>query len=195
MWDNIYNVNEYVYGRMANDFLRENVDSLPKGDVLCLADGEGRNSVFLAKLGFNVTAVDLSSVALDKARALANENQVNIEFVQADLANFDLGIDRWNAIVSIFCHLPETIRLSLHQRIAPSLKENGVYLAEAYTPKQLELKTGGPGKVEMMVNSAIVREELASLNFQQLTEKERFIEEGVKHNGQSHVLQVIAQKI
>lgn len=194
MWDNIYDVDEYVYGRLANDFLRDNIDILPKGKILCLAEGEGRNSVFLAKLGYDVTAVDLSAVALKKARKLAEENHVNIEFIQADLDRFDLGKNQWDAIVSIFCHLPETVRSSLHKRIEKSLKPNGIYLAEAYTPKQLEFKTGGPGNISMLISSANVEQELSSLKFKVLREKERYIQEGVKHHGQSHVVQVIGQK-
>ncbi|MCE0492896.1 class I SAM-dependent methyltransferase [Vibrio salinus] len=194
MWDNIYDVDEYVYGRCANDFLRNNINMIPKGNILCLADGEGRNSVFLAKQGYHVTAVELSAVAIKKAQKLADENHVNIEFIQADLQDFNLGKSRWDAIVSIFCHLPETIRSSLHQRIEQSLKPNGIYLAEAYTPKQLNFKTGGPANINMMISSKIIKQELPALHFRLLMEKERYIQEGIKHNGPSHVVQVIAQK-
>ncbi|MDC0611819.1 class I SAM-dependent methyltransferase [Vibrio sp.] len=195
MWDDIYNNEDYVYGKSANDFLANNVHILPaNGKILCLADGEGRNSVFLAQKGFDVTAVDLSEVALIKAQALANDHGVDIKFIKADLEQFDLGSHEWDGIVSIFCHLPGGIRQALHKRIELALKPNGVYLAESYTPKQLEFKTGGPGNPDLMVTQEILLNELPKLSFTLLHETERVIHEGFKHNGQSHVVQAIATK-
>ncbi|PWI33847.1 SAM-dependent methyltransferase [Vibrio albus] len=194
MWDAVYDVSDYVYGEQPNDFLRNNVNALPRGKVLCLADGEGRNSVFLAKLGFEVTAVDLSEVAIKKAKTLAQEHNVEIHFIHADLSEFDLGCNHWDAIVSIFCHLPPGLRRPVHAKVVKALKTNGVFLAESYTPKQLEFKTGGPSSADMMYSEKIISTELSELNFLLLEEKERFIQEGSKHNGDSHVVQVIARK-
>ena len=89
MWDERYSAEEYVYGTSPNNFLEANFSSIPKGKVLSLAEGEGRNAVFLAKQGYSVTAVDASLVGLNKARKLAEDNGVVIEFIQADLANYD----------------------------------------------------------------------------------------------------------
>lgn len=194
MWDAVYDVSDYVYGEQPNDFLRGHVDVLPKGKVLCLADGEGRNSVFLAELGYDVMAVDISRVAIEKAKQLAREHQVDIEFIHADLSEFELGVNRWDAIVSIFCHLPAELRGPVHEKVVQALKPGGIFLAESYTPKQLEFKTGGPPRADMMHSEQVVSEELSELHFVLLEEKERHIQEGTKHNGRSHVVQVIARK-
>ena len=110
MWDERYNTEEYAYGKAANNFLEENYTAIPKGNVLSLAEGEGRNAVFLARQGYTVTAVDASQVGLNKAKKLAEEHGVTIELVHADLADFDLGENRWDGIVSIFCPLPSALR-------------------------------------------------------------------------------------
>lgn len=101
MWDEEYNTEDYVYGREPNDFLKDNYSSIPSGRVLCLAEGEGRNAVFLAKQRYDVTGVDVSSVALDKAEKLASEHGVTVELICADLTAFDLGERQWDGIVSI----------------------------------------------------------------------------------------------
>src|SRR5690348_15769107 len=136
MWDKRYSSEEYAYGKAPNDFLVEKYNHIPKGKILSLAEGEGRNAVFLAKQGYSVTAVDASQVGLGKAKTLAKANGVAIELVQADLARFDIGENRWDGIVSIFCPLPSSLRKELHKRVVAGLKSNGVFLLEAYTPNQ-----------------------------------------------------------
>lgn len=191
MWDQIYQTEEYVYGKLPNDFLREHYTAIPKGKVLFLAEGEGRNAVFLAKHGYQITAVDLSSVALEKANRLARENQVKIETICHDLATFDLGTSCWDGIVSIFCHLPPVLRKSLYQRVEEALTAHGVFLLEAYRPEQLNYKTGGPAKAELMVTKQALLEELPNLTFSHVEEIERDVTEGSKHTGMAAVVQAI----
>ena len=143
MWDERYSSKEYAYGTTPNEFLVEKVSCIPKGKVLSLAEGEGRNAVFLAKQGYAVTAVDGSLVGLNKARKLAEENNVVVEFIHADLADYDLGENKWDGIISIFCPLPSSLRKALYKRVIAGLKQNGVFLVEAYTPDQLKHGTGG----------------------------------------------------
>ena len=102
MWDQRYSTEEFAYGTKPNEFLEANVSHLPKGRVLSLAEGEGRNAVFLAKQGYEVTAVDSSLVGLNKAQKFAADEGVIIDFVHADLAEFDLGQNKWDGIISIF---------------------------------------------------------------------------------------------
>ncbi|SJN55036.1 tellurite resistance protein TehB [Vibrio ruber DSM 16370] len=196
MWDDRYQVDTYIYGKEPNDFLRESVQHqyLPLGAVLCLADGEGRNSVYLAKCGYDVTAVDLSAVAIEKARLFAAENHVSVNFIQADLNDFDLGLAQWQAVVAVFCHLPPVVRQKLHQSLPKSLKTSGVYLVEGYTPEQLKYKTGGPSEAEMMLSRQVLIHELPTLSPWYIEEKEREIYEGVMHRGKSHVVQAIMKK-
>jgi len=195
MWDERYSSDSYAYGTEANDFLTEMVNKLPKGKVLCLAEGEGRNAVWLAQQGYQVTAVDASKVGLQKAERLAEERQVTITTVHKDLADFDFGINQWDAIVSIFCHLPQELRRKVHRRCVEGLCSGGVMLLEAYTPQQLNYKTGGPPTTEMMMNSMLIKNELEGLDFIYLNECVREIHEGEFHTGTGAVVQALARKL
>ncbi|WP_306535476.1 cyclopropane-fatty-acyl-phospholipid synthase family protein [Geobacter sp.] len=193
-WDEQYDTADFAYGREPNAFLAEVSGMIPPGDVLCLAEGEGRNAVFLAKQGHRVLAVDSSAVGLAKAGRLAEESGVRIETVIADLAEFAIEPGRWDAIVSIFCHLPPTVRRSLHRKVVVGLRPGGLFILEAYTPAQLALRTGGPPTEEMMMTLAGLREELAGLEFLQGREMERDVVEGRLHTGRGAVVQVVARK-
>lgn len=194
MWDERYSAEEYAYGTAPNEFLLEKFSCIPKGKVLSLAEGEGRNAVFLAKQGYAVTAVDSSQVGLNKARKLARENGVSVEFVHADLADYDLGENKWDGIVSIFCPLPSSLRKEVYKKVVTGLKPKGVFLLEAYTPDQLQYGTGGGNSVDLMQSASSLRLELASLSFKHLLELERNVVEGVYHTGIGSVVQAIACK-
>lgn len=194
MWDQKYDEEHYVYGKEPNDFLAEQVGHLPKGRILCLADGEGRNSVFLAEQGYDVTAVDSSTVGIRKAKALAEEKGVNVSFLLRDLAEFDMGHETWDGVVSIFGHLPPPLRKTVHAAVVKGLKPGGVVLLEAYTPDQLKHRTGGPPVAEMMMTEDSVKSEFAGLSFVHCEEKEREVIEGVGHHGMAAVVQLIAKK-
>lgn len=194
MWDERYSAEGYAYGTKPNRFLEENVSHIPKGKVLSLAEGEGRNAVFLAKQGYSVTAVDVSIVGLNKARKLAEENGVVVEFIHADLADYDLGENEWDGIVSIFCPLPSSLRKQLYKKVEAGLKRNGVFLLEAYTPEQLKHGTGGGNSADVMQSKESLRVELAGLKFKYLIELERDVIEGIYHTGIGSVVQAIASK-
>ncbi|WOT04812.1 class I SAM-dependent methyltransferase [Shewanella youngdeokensis] len=191
MWDEQYDTQEYIYGKQPNDFLASHYDAVPKGKVLLLAEGEGRNAVFMAKMGYSVTAVDLSNVGLKKAQQLAKENHVSIETICADLALFDLGENQWDGIVSIYCHLPSPLRQDLYQRIERAIKPGGVFLLEAYRPEQLAYKTGGPSDASMMISTHTLLNELPHFIFSHLAAVERVINEGRNHHGLGAVVQAI----
>jgi SAM-dependent methyltransferase len=194
MWDERYSTEEYAYGTTPNEFLVEKVDCIPKGKVLSLAEGEGRNAVFLAQQGYSVTAVDGSLVGLHKAKKLAEENDVVVELIHADLADYDLGENRWDGIVSIFCPLPSSLRKELYKKVIRGLKPNGVFLLEAYTPDQLTHGTGGGSSVDSMQSAATLSLELGDLKFTHLLELERDVVEGIYHTGIGSVVQAIATK-
>lgn len=194
MWDERYSAEEYAYGKAPNNFLKENYSAIPKGKVLSLAEGEGRNAVFLAKQGYSVTAVDASQVGLSKAKKLAEENGVTIELVHADLVDFDIGENRWDGVVSIFCPLPSELRKELHKKVIAGLKPNGVFLVEAYTPDQLKHGTGGGNSADMMTSKESLILELDALKFVHLIELERNVVEGIYHTGLGAVVQAIASK-
>lgn len=195
MWDQRYAGEGYAYGTEPNDFLVAMADRLPAGGrVLCLGEGEGRNAVWLARRGFAVTGVDASAVGLAKARRLAGAAGVAIETVHADLAGLDLGESCWDAVVSIFCHLPLPLRRRVHAGVVRALAPGGVFLLEAYTPAQLSLATGGPPDVALMMNLAELRAELAPLVIEHGLELERDIHEGLYHHGRGAVVQVLARR-
>ncbi len=195
MWDSRYAGHDYAFGTEPNDFLASVADGLPAGGrVLCLGDGEGRNGVFLATRGHDVTAVDLSAVGLEKAQGLAAERGVAITTVVADLAEFDIGREEWDAVVSIFCHLPPALRADVHRRVVEGLRPGGVLALEAYTPAQIGRGTGGPSDPELTPTADALRREFAGLEFEVLRETERDIHEGRLHDGPSAVVQVLAVK-
>lgn len=194
IWDVRYATEEFVYGTTPNDFLKASAHLLPPGQILCLAEGEGRNSVFLAGLGYRVTAVDSSAVGLAKAQQLARTSGVALETLVADLADYRITPNFWDGVVSIFCHVPAGIRRALHQDIVAGLKPGGVLILEAYTPNQLEHRTGGPPNPALLMNLVELQSELAGLEFLHAVEVEREIIEGSLHTGLGAVVQVVARK-
>lgn len=194
MWDQRYSNETYAYGTEPNDFLVSQLDRLVPGRVLCLAEGEGRNAVWMAQQGFTVTAIDSSEVGLRKARKLAAQRGVSITTLHADLKDFEIGEMKWDLIVSIFAHLPADLRKSVHRRCVTGLRSGGSMLLEAYTPQQLKYKTGGPASDEMMLDSHSLRQELEGLEFMHLHECIREIHEGEFHQGKGAVVQMLARK-
>lgn len=194
MWDERYSTDEFVYGTTANEFLVSTIDRLPKGRVLCVAEGEGRNAVYLAQAGCEVVAVDASRVGLDKAARLARERGVHIETVVADLADFVIQPHSWDAVVSIFCHLEPQLRKALHRRVVAGLRPGGVLVLEAYRPEQIRYATGGPATADMMPSLVELKDELEGLEFEHAVEIVRNVSEGRCHTGKGAVVQVLAVK-
>jgi 2-polyprenyl-3-methyl-5-hydroxy-6-metoxy-1,4-benzoquinol methylase len=194
MWDVRYSDTEYVYGTAPNEFLASVAEQIPKGRVLSLAEGEGRNAVYLAELGYKVLGVDASAVGLGKAQRLATARGVTIETRVADLAGFAITPNSWDAIISIFCHLPSGIRSSVHRRVVAGLRPGGMLVLEAYTPAQLKLKTGGPPTADMTMTLNVLKSELEGLRFIHARELERDVIEGKFHTGRGAVVQVVAVK-
>lgn len=193
-WNQRYGGDEYFYGTEPNDFLREHIALIPDGRVLCIADGEGRNSIFVASLGFNTSSVDISSSGVNKTRLLAAERGVVVDAHVGDLAVFDVGTSKWSAIVSIFCHLPQVLRGEVHRRIANGLVPGGIVLLEAYTVNQIGRGTGGPQVPELLMSEESLREEFSGLEIIHLAETERDVREGAGHTGLASVVQLIARK-
>jgi len=178
-WDEKYGAPGHYYGTEPNGFLREHHAMIPAGGrVLCLAEGEGRNAVFLAQQGYRVVAVDQSPVGLRKAEILAAERGVTISTVVADLADYRIEPGRFDGIVSIWCHLPPPLRADVHRRVVAGLKRGGAFLLEAYTPAQLHYGTGGPKSIDLLPTLAELRIELDGLDLVHAVEREREVHEG-----------------
>lgn len=186
-WNERYGGEDYVYGEAPNELLVTFAGRLPPGPVLLIGEGEGRNAVFLAERGHEVTAVDQSAVGLAKAQALAGRRGVAIHTVEADLADYEPGVG-WSAIVSVWCHLPSALRRQVHAAIPAALMPGGVYFCLAYTPAQIALGTGGPGDPDMLVTAADLEQELPGLRWEVLREEQRAFHEGPHHDGLSAVV-------
>ncbi|QQR41795.1 class I SAM-dependent methyltransferase [Myxococcus xanthus] len=194
-WDARFSHPAYVYGTQPNDFLVEMASRLPPGGrVLSLGEGEGRNAVYLASLGHAVTAVDASSVGLQKAKQLADERGVNIETHVSDLAHFTFAPEAWDAAIVIFCHLPPALRRRVHGALVKSLRPGGLVLLEAYTPAQLGFRTGGPPVEELLYTAEALREDFAGLELPVLRELTREVREGTLHTGRAAVVQLVGRK-
>lgn len=193
-WNHRYAQPGWAYGTEPNDFLKE-VAPLLEGPVLCLGEGEGRNAVFLAQRGLAVTAIDLSPTALEKARRLATERGVRLTTQEADLADSDLGEEKWGAIISIWCHVPPWLRERVHHGVARALKPGGRFVLEAYTPAQLAFDTGGPKSLDLLYEPKDLRTDLATLELERLDERERDVNEGDWHRGRSAVVQLLARRL
>ena len=193
MWNERYDTEDYVYGTEPNDFLVSIADRIPRGGkVLSLGEGEGRNAVYLARLGYDVTAVDQSSVGLEKAERLAASNGVSIRTIVADLADFQIEEKAWDGIVSFFCHMSRDVRAGIFRQAAAGLVPGGVFILEGFTPDQLKYGTGGPSAVELMMTAKDLREELAGLDFRVAEELTREVREGAHHQGTAAVVQILA---
>ena len=198
MWDERYSEAGFAFGTEPNDFLRDEFERIPAGGrVLCLAEGEGRNAVFLAQNGYQVTGMDSSKVGLDKAQQLANDKGVTITTQVVDLADYEFGEQQWDGIVVMWVHLPTPLRQQIHAQIAAALKPAGVLILEAYTEQQLEMDAvGGPPATQKdrFGSLATLQNELAELKEVVGVETQRMVSEGTRHQGISAVVQFIAYK-
>ena len=198
MWDEIYSGTEFAFSKEPNDFLRETFEQIPAGGhVLCLAEGEGRNAVFLAQQGYTVTAMDMSEIGLIKATQLAKDRGVTITTQVADLADYQFGENKWDAIVSIWAHVPDALRHYIHAQIVTALKPNGVFIVESYTKEQLKTDAiGGPSasQIERFGSLENLQSELMELKEIIGIERLRMVSEGKRHQGLSAVVQFVGKK-
>lgn len=194
MWDERFAEPELAYGEEPNDWLREAAAHIPAGPVLCLCEGQGRNAVWLASQGREVTAVDASAVGLARARELAARRGVTIQTVVADLGTWEGRADHWAGIVSIFGHLPPPVRARVHGAVARWLRPGGVFVLEAYRPEQLAHGTGGPKDVAWLYTPDQLAGDLEGLSIERLAAVDREVVEGRYHTGMAAVVQVLARR-
>lgn len=194
-WDKRYKEDGYAYGLEANDFLKSKINELkPHSKILCLAEGEGRNAIFLAAHKHEVTAIDYSIEGLNKLSDLAKERNLNIETICADLTDYKIELNKWDAIISIFGHFPASLRKSIFTQVHGGLKSTGVFLMEAYDKNQLKFKTGGPQVEELLYSAEELESDFQVFNNISIKTHIKEISEGIYHNGISSVIQVVAVK-
>ncbi|MEQ6292550.1 class I SAM-dependent methyltransferase [Vogesella sp. GCM10023246] len=186
---------DYAYGDAANDFLREQAGRLSPGSrILSLGEGEGRNAVYLAGLGHQLTAVDAAWTGLAKLLQRAAAANLAITATLADLGDYELGHKQWDAIISVFCHLPSALRRQVLARAVQALKPGGLLIMEGYTPRQLAFGTGGPKETDLLLEPDTLRAELTGLELLHFVELQREVIEGRLHTGMAAVLQVVGRK-
>jgi SAM-dependent methyltransferase len=195
-WNTRYAAAGYVYGTEPNAFLVSQAHRLVRGGkALAVADGEGRNGVWLAQQGLEVLSVDASDVGLRKARELAQSRGVSsITTVQADLTTWAWPCERFDVVVAIFAHFPPDQRPRLHAAMYDALKPGGLLLLEAFTPQQLELKTGGPSRKEMLYTVTTLRGDFPHGDIALLEERVTDLAEGEFHRGSAAVIRLVLRK-
>jgi 2-polyprenyl-3-methyl-5-hydroxy-6-metoxy-1,4-benzoquinol methylase len=196
IWDQRYAGEEYHFGTEPNAFLVSQQHLLKAGaSCLAVADGEGRNGVWLAQQGLDVLSVDASPVALAKAQRLAGERGVNVSFKLADLLQWEWGEARYDVVAGVFIQfVPPAQREAMFASIKRSLKPGGLLLLQGYTPRQLEYRTGGPSQAENLYTEALLREMFADMDILHLVEHDSHISEGAGHSGMSALIDLVARK-
>lgn len=195
-WDDRYSRDEYVFGEAPNAFLAAQADRLPRsGRALAVADGEGRNGVWLAEQGLDVLSLDASPVGLDKARKLAQRRGVELEARLLDIADYDWPAEAFDVVAGIFFQFAgPQLRDAIFAGMVRTLTPGGLLIIEGYGHRQLEYKTGGPGIPENLYSGALLAEKFAALEILHLSDEDRELAEGLTHVGRSHVVDLVARK-
>ncbi len=198
-WDARYADDAYGYGTAPNAYLASQASRLAPGmTALVPADGEGRNGVWLAEQGLDVTTVDLSAHGVRKARALAVERGVALIAEQADLTTWNWPQQAFDVVASIFLHLPPTVRDDLHRRMTTSLRPGGLLVVEAFATGQLAFQqsdgSGGPSQAEMLYSADTLRSDFAAMDVIELQEVEVDLDEGSYHSGRAAVVRGVFRK-
>ena len=195
-WNGRFSAEGYLFGKAPNAFLASQRERLRPGmRALSIADGEGRNSVWLARQGLRVTAFDFSPVAVAKARSLAKEAGVEVEHNVCDIFRWDWDAARYDLVAGIFFQFltPEQ-RAEVFAGIERSLAPGGLLLLQGYRPEQLEHKTGGPPQEERLYTEALLRESFSALEILHLRSHDEVIDEGSAHSGMSALIDLVARK-
>lgn len=197
-WNTRFDKIEFIFGKEPNEFLVDQTIRYlkPGNTVLCIADGEGRNGVWLAKQGMQVTAFDVSDIALAKAKQFAKEEHVSIQYSLCDADGFSWEPSAYDAIVGIFIQFADPqMRSRIFQQVKDALKPGGVFILQGYTPKQLEYKTGGPSLIEHLYTEEMIRELSNGFEILELQCYEKELSEGPRHTGMSALLGLVSKKL
>src|SRR4051812_30288204 len=195
-WQARYATPDYTFGKEPNEFLVRCGPLLPRtGKVLAVADGEGRNGVWLARQGLDVTSIDFSPIAQEKARALAADHQVAITFIQADVHTWAYPAEAFDVVVEIFTQFSTPAeREPKWAGMRRALKRGGLLIMQGYTPKQLDYGTVGPKAVEQLYTRDMLMRAFSDLADVTISEEERVLQEGAAHSGMSAVIGLTARK-
>lgn len=194
-WEERFGGSEYIYGRVPNYFVKEQIEMMKPGRGLFPAEGEGRNAVYAARMNWECECYDYSEEARKKALKLANENNVRIQYHIADLEHAEFPENYYDALFMTFLHLAPEIRYQVHQKFVGALKKGGFLVAEVFDKKQLPLSSGGPKHQDMLYTPEMMREDFHNMRIITNESELRYLEEGKHHNGKAHTIRFVAQKI
>jgi cyclopropane fatty-acyl-phospholipid synthase-like methyltransferase len=196
-WNTRFDKDEFIFGIEPNEYLVEQSSRYlnPGNSVLCIADGEGHNGIWLAKQGMQVTAFDVSDIALAKAEQFAKDEQVSIQYSLCDIDGFAWEPNAYDAIVGIFIQFADPeMRARIFKQVHQTLKPDGLFILQGFTPKQLEYKTGGPSLIEHLYTEEMIRELSQDFEVLDLQCYEKELSEGARHTGMSALLGMVAKK-
>lgn len=195
-WQERFAAPGYLFGTAPNAFLKSQAHLLRKGQkALAIADGEGRNGVFMAEQGLDVLSIDFSPAAQEKARKLAAERGVALRVEQADVINWSYPAETFDVVAAIFFQFATpSERKKIFAGIKRTLKKGGLLLLEGYTPKQLEYKTGGPSKIENLYTRELLEQAFGDFSLLDIREYDADIREGPAHGGMSALIDLVGVK-
>jgi SAM-dependent methyltransferase len=199
-WNERYKQETYAYGEAPNIFLKEIIETLPKGNILFPAEGEGRNAVYAASLSWNVDAFDISEVGKIKADHLARQHNVNIHYQVGDLENIHYGLESFDAIALIFAHFPANIKSNYHKKLNTLLKKDAYIILEAFSKNHIHYqakneKVGGPKDPAQLYSIEEIKTDFSNFEILILEEKVIDLHEGLFHQGESSVIRFVGKKL
>ena len=198
-WNERYSKEAYAYGEQPNNYLKAQLDKLPVGNILFAAEGEGRNAVYAAELGWMVTAFDISMEGKNKAMRLAEKQNVTINYLVGEMEKLNFKPGQFDVIVLIYAHFPAEIKSSIHRQLDTYLRKGGTIIFEAFSKNHLaynskNTKVGGPKEMDVLFSMEEVRVDFAGYEVEELVEKEIELNEGVFHNGLGSVIRYVGKK-
>lgn len=194
-WNDRYRRPGFAYGEVPNAFLVSHERLYRPGQrALAVADGEGRNGVWLAERGLSVLSVDHSEVGLDKARALARERAVDLETLCVDLAGWEWPEAAFDHVVAIFAHFPPDVRAQVHRAMLRALRPGGILLLEAFSPEQMDYDSGGPPDPAMLYSAVTLREDFVDGEIEEIAETLTHLDEGPYHRGTAAVTRALVRR-
>ncbi len=198
-WNDRYSKDEFAYGEEPNNYLKEQLTKLTPGTILFPAEGEGRNAVYAAKLGWTVSAFDISSEGKNKAVKLAEKNNVTIDYKVGELQTLDFKTGQFDAVALIYAHFPADIKSHYHKLFDSYLKNNGIIIFESFSKKHIDYvtaneKVGGPKDLESLFSIDEIKSDFPDYEIIELTEKEIELNEGLYHNGTGSVIRFTGRK-
>lgn len=193
-WNERYSTEGFVYGINPNEFFKETIDKFQSGKLLLLGEGEGRNAIYAAKQGWDVTAVDWSESAKSKALKLARKENVLINYIVESLENFEPEEETFDVVGLIFVHLEPEVREEVHKKAVKALKQNGILILEVFDKEQLGYNSGGPKNESLLYSLDEIVEDFIDLNFEHLSKEIINLNEGILHNGEAVVIKFVGVK-